>query len=154
MNGVEKKRVRITQEDCDCARFLMRKGYSIKTIAQTLKVDASTVSKIKGADFRLERYLENRKASNKLTAENKKKAAEEVIDYTKAPIEGQMEMDLTPAKTEKKTEGDWRKDFVQSENARMMRFLAAQADEIVKALNAITEELKRLNGGGNDGGET
>lgn len=145
MNGVDKKREQITQEKCDVAKFLFRNGNSMKVIAQTLKVNPSTVSKIKTAGFDLKTYLENRKASNRLTAENKKKTAEEqpeVIDYTTAPIEGQMEMDLTP-EPEKKPE--------MSDNTKMMRFLAGQVGEIVKALNAITEELKKLNGGGNDG---
>lgn len=148
MSGVDKKREQITQEKCDVAKFLFRNGNSMKVIAQTLRVNPSTVSKIKTAGFDLEKYLENRKASNRLTAENKKKAAEEqpeVIDYTTAPIEGQMEMDLTP-EPEKKPE--------MSDSTKMMRFLAGQVGEIVKALNAITEELKKLNGGGNDDGET
>ena len=34
-----------------------------------------------------------------------------------------------------------------SDSTKMMRFLAGQVGEIVKALNAITEELKKLNGG-------
>lgn len=142
MNGVDKKKKEpITQASCDVAKFLFRKGNSMKAIAQTLGVNPSTVSKIKTAGFDLEKYLENRKASNRLTAENKKKAAEdqpEVIDYTTAPIEGQMEMDLTP-EPEKKPE--------MSDSTKMMRFLAGQVGEIVKALNAITEELKKLNGG-------
>lgn len=141
MSGVDKKKAPITQEKCDVAKFLFRNGNSVKVIAQTLRVNPSTVSKIKTAGFDLETYLENRKASNRLTAENKKKAAEEqpeVIDYTTAPIEGQMEMDLTP-EPEKKPE--------MSDSTKMMRFLAGQVGEIVKALNAITEELKKLNGG-------
>lgn len=151
MSGVDKKTFeaevgkQITQEKCDVAKFLFRNGNSMKVIAQTLRVNPSTVSKIKTAGFDLKTYLENRKASNRLTAENKKKTAEEqpeVIDYTTAPIEGQMEMDLTP-EPEKKPE--------MSDSTKMMRFLAGQVGEIVKALNAITEELKKLNGGGNDG---
>ena len=141
MSGVDKKREQITQEKCDVAKFLFRNGNSIKVIAQTLRVNPSTVSKIKTAGFDLKTYLENRKASNRQTAENKKKTAEEqpeVIDYTTAPIEGQMEMDLTP-EPEKKPE--------MSDSTKMMRFLAGQVGEIVKALNAITEELKKLNGG-------
>lgn len=148
MSGVDKKKEPITQEKCDVAKFLFRNGNSMKVIAQTLRVNPSTVSKIKTAGFDLKTYLENRKASNRLTAENKKKAAEEqpeVIDYTTAPIEGQMEMDLTP-EPEKKPE--------MSDSTKMMRFLAGQVGEIVKALNAITVELKKLNGGGNDDGET
>ena len=146
MSGVDKKKEPINQASCDVAKFLFRKGNSMKVIAQTLGVNPSTVSKIKTAGFDLKTYLENRKASNRKTAENKKKAAEvqpEVIDYTTAPIEGQMEMDLTPTEPEKKPE--------MSDSTKMMRFLAGQVGEIVKALNAITEELKKLNGGGNDG---
>lgn len=144
MSGVDKKKEPITQASCDVAKFLFRKGNSMKVIAQTLGVNPSTVSKIKTAGFDLETYLENRKASNRLTAENKKKAAEEqpeVIDYTTAPIEGQMEMDLTPEKAEKPE---------MSAETKMKRFLAGQVSEIVKALNAITEELKKLNGGDGD----
>ena len=140
MNGVEKKTTRITQEDCDCARFLMRKGYSIKSIANTLKCDPSTVSKIKTADFRLETYLENRKASNRKDAERKaarKQKAETETAPAEEQVPGQMVMDLTPA--EEKPE--------MSEAVKMKRFLAGQIGEIVKALNGITEELKKLNGG-------
>ena len=154
MNGVEKKTARITQEDCDCARLLMRKGYTVKSIANTLKCDPSTVSKIKAADFRLEKYLENRKESNRKDAERKKKdkAREEMRKqmekdtgtimeqerkYREAhnPLEGQIKMDLEPEKAE------------MSEAVKMKRFLAGQIGEIVKALNGITEDLKKLNGG-------
>ena len=137
-NGVEKKTTRITQEDCDCARFLMRKGYSIKSIANTLKCDPSTVSKIKTADFRLEAYLENRKESNRKDAERKaarKQKAETETAPAEEQVPGQMAMDLTPA--EEKPE--------MSEAVKMKRFLAGQIGEIVKALNGITEELKKLN---------
>lgn len=152
MNGVGKK-TRITQEDCDCARFLMRKGYSIKSIANTLKCDPSTVSKIKTADFRLDAYLENRKESNRKDADRKKKEKvraelreqaekdRETIqeqEKRRAQLAGQIEMDLQPEKAEKPE---------MSDQTKMMRFLAGQIGEIVKALNGITEELKKLNGG-------
>ena len=147
MSGVDKKkRETITQTSCDVAKFLIEKGSSEDVVAQALGCHPSTVSKIKRAGFDLKTYLENRKASNRKTEENKKKAAEkqpEVIDYTTAQIEGQMEMDLTPTEPEKKPE--------MSDSTKMMRFMAGQVGEIVKALNAITEELKKLNGGGNDG---
>lgn len=154
MNGVEKKTARITQEDCDCARFLMRKGYTVKSIANTLKCDPSTVSKIKAADFRLEAYLENRKESNRKDADRKKKEkmraelreqaakdreAIQEQEKRRAQLAGQMEMDLQPEKAEEKPE--------MSEAVKMKRFLAGQIGEIVKALNGITEELKKLNGG-------
>ena len=142
MNGVERKeKVVITQEECDIARFLFRKGNKITTIAQTIGCNPSTVSKIKAAGFDLKTYLENRRESNRQTAENKKKAAEvpEVIDYTTAPIEGQMEMDLEAAQPEKKPE--------MSDTTKMMRFIASQVDKLTEALNAITAELRKANGG-------
>lgn len=159
-NGVGKK-TRITQEDCDCARFLMRKGYSIKSIANTLKCDPSTVSKIKTADFRLEAYLENRKESNRKDADRKKKEKvraelreqaekdRETIqeqEKRRAQLAGQIEMDLKAAEAKLSINQDDVKPDM-SEAVKMKRFLAGQIGEIVKALNGITEELKKLNGG-------
>ena len=142
MNGVEKrKKEPITQASCDVARFLMRKGNKIKSIAVTLGCDPSTVSKIKAADFNLEKYLEMRKASNRKTAENKAKAAEdpEVVDYTMVPVPGQMEMDLDAATPEKKPE--------MSDTTKMMRFFASQVEKLAEALNGIAAELQKMNGG-------
>lgn len=159
-NGVEKKTVRITQEDCDCARFLMRKGYTVKSIANTLKCDPSTVSKIKAADFRLEAYLENRKESNRKDADRKKKEKmraelreqaakdrETIMEQEKkrqAQLAGQIEMDLKAAEAKLNINPDEVKQEM-SEAVKMKRFLAGQIGEIVKALNGITEELKKLN---------
>ena len=142
MNGVDKrKKEPITQASCDVAKFLFRKGNSMKVIAQTLGVNPSTVSKIKTAGFDLETYLENRKASNRKTAENKAKAAEapEVVDYTMAPVPGQIEMDLDAATPEKKPE--------MSDTTKMMRFFASQVEKLAEALNGIAEELQKMNGG-------
>ena len=142
MNGVEKrKKEPITQASCDVARFLMRKGNKIKSIAVTLGCDPSTVSKIKAADFNLEKYLEMRKASNRKTAENKAKAAEEpeVVDYTMVPVPGQIEMDLDAATPEKKPE--------MSDTTKMMRFFASQVEKLAEALNGIAAELQKMNGG-------
>jgi hypothetical protein len=142
MNGVDKrKKEPITQASCDVAKFLFRKGNSMKVIAQTLGVNPSTVSKIKTAGFDLETYLENRKASNRKTAENKAKAAEapEVVDYTMAPVPGQIEMDLDAATPEKKPE--------MSDTTKMMRFFASQVEKLAEALNGIAAELQKMNGG-------
>ena len=142
MNGVDKrKKEPITQESCDVAKFLMKKGCKIKSIAQTLNCDPSTVSKIKAADFNLEKYLEMRKASNRKTAENKAKAAEapEVVDYTMTPVPGQIEMDLDAATPEKKPE--------MSDTTKMMRFFASQVEKLAEALNGIAAELQKMNGG-------
>jgi len=142
MNGVDKKkRETITQTSCDVAKFLIEKGSSEDAVAQALGCHPSTVSKIKRAGFDLQTYLENRKASNRKTAENKAKAAEdpEVVDYTMVQVPGQMEMDLEAAKPEKKPE--------MSDTTKMMRFFASQVEKLAEALNGIAAELQKMNGG-------
>ena len=69
--ATEVKRHKLTQEDCDIARFFTRRGMKMKEIAKILKVDPSTVGKIQKADFRLTTYLEQRKEMNRKTKERK-----------------------------------------------------------------------------------
>ena len=69
--ATEVKRHKLTQEDCDIARFFTRRGMKINEIAKILKVDPSTVGKIQKADFRLTTYLEQRKEMNRKTKERK-----------------------------------------------------------------------------------
>ena len=73
--ATEVKRHKLTQEDCDIARFFTRRGMKMKEIAKILKVDPSTVGKIQKADFRLETYLEQRKEMNRKTKERKEAEA-------------------------------------------------------------------------------
>ena len=120
MNGVETKRHPVTQEDCNIARFFTKRGMKIKDIATMLNVDASTISKIKSADFRLDQYLELRKESNRKTAENKAKKKIEllpaVLSMPGEQLAGQMQMDLKPETPE------------MSDQTKMMRFQAHQVD--------------------------
>ena len=141
-NGVERKK--ITQEDCDIARFFTRRGMKMKEIGKILGVDASTISKMKAGDFRLDQYLKIRKESNKKQTE--KKTA--VIDLT--PIEtmpsvkqlaGQMEMDLKPAKAAAETPE-------MNDQTKMMRFQAHLADRIIKKMDEILKEMGNLFGDG------
>ena len=127
-NGVGRKK--ITQEDCDIVRFFTRRGMKMKDIGKMLGLDASTICKIKAGDFRLEQYLEIRKESNRKSAE--KKAAETV------QLAGQMEMNLKPeAETPE-----------MSEQTKMMRFQAHLADRIIKKLDEILTELRKMQNGG------
>lgn len=132
MNGVGTKRHPVTQEDCDIARFFTRRGMKLKEIAKMLNVDSSTVSKMKAGDFRLEQYLEIRKESNRKSAE--KKAAETV------QLAGQMEMNLKPEAEAPE----------MSEQTKMMRFQAHLADRIIKKMDEILTELRRMQDGGVD----
>lgn len=143
MNGVGTKKHRITQEDCDIARFFMRRGTKIKDIAKMLKVDASTVSKMKAGDFRLEQYLEIRKESNRKAAENREKKNQEIeveLRPSLMQLAGQMEMNLNQAPETPE----------MSEQTKMMRFQAHLADRIIKKLDEILTELQSIRNGGAD----
>lgn len=139
-NGVERKK--ITQEDCDIARFFTRRGMKMKEIRKILGVDASTISKMKAGDFRLDQYLKIRKESNKKQTE--KKTA--VIDLTPPEtmmkqLAGQMEMDLKPAKAAAETPE-------MNDQTKMMRFQAHLADRIIKKMDEILKEMGNLFGDG------
>lgn len=150
-----KKRHRLTQEDCDTARLLMARQRTLKEIADIIGVDPSTVGKIRLADYNLEKYLEQRKAMNQKTKENKKArkfahVIDEVLEeqglqqlgrdiaggITKGveQVAGQIQMELPEAEEPK-----------QDEQAKLMRFFAAQVDKIAKRLDQLIDVLK---GGG------
>jgi len=66
-----KKKHRLTQEDCDTAKYLMEHRRTLKEIADIIGVDPSTVGKIRVADYKLETYLAQRKEMNRKTKERK-----------------------------------------------------------------------------------
>lgn len=139
-NGVERKK--ITQEDCDVARFFTRRGMKMKEIGKILGVDASTISKMKAGDFRLDQYLKIRKESNKKQTEKKTP----VMDLTPPEtmmkqLAGQMEMDLKPAKAAAETPE-------MNDQTKMMRFQAHLADRIIKKMDEILKEMGNLFGDG------
>lgn len=164
MNGVEVGRGRnITFEEfCDIADKLqdipqkmseteseyfarLKEKYGIKRSRASLQIIRRAMKEFPGdkkaAWARYKDILKEYKARNASKKEMEKLDQEQeqnVVDYSEQ-IKGQMEMDLTQTEPEKKPE--------MSESTKMMRFLAGQVGEIVKALNAITEELKKLNGG-------
>lgn len=147
-NGVEKNRKTITQEDCDIARFFTKRGMKMTEIAKMLQVDPSTISKMKAGDFLLYKYLEIRRESNRKDAERKaaqKKAlADELMQkQAEEQVSGQIEMDLKAAEAKLNIPAEEKPEM--SEQTKLMRFQAHQADRIVKKLDEILAELRRLN---------
>ena len=152
MSGVGIIKTKVTQEDCDVARFFTKRGMKGKDIATMLKVSASTVSNIKAADFHLDQYLEMMKESKRKEAANRKKkeVREEMLEQhrkdrewieehskpAEEQITGQMKMDL-------KTEEPAEEKPEMSDMTKMMRFQAHLADRIIKKLDEILAELRR-----------
>lgn len=129
----EAKKTQITEAICKQAR-LMRKGGANQTeIGLLLGVNPCTISRIEKAGFDLATYTAQRKERR----EKEKRQAEEPRETEELP--GQMEMDLTTAEEPKE----------MSDQVKMMRFQAHQADRIVKAIEEsavmLNTKLDRLN---------
>jgi len=127
-----KERVNITKELCEHVRILAAGGASNQKAAEITGASAATISRIKAAGFDLETF---RKNTEKRVAEENEAARPAAAEEQ---VPGQIRMDLTP---EEKPE--------MSEQVKMMRFQAHQADRIVKAIeeNAVmlNTKLDRLN---------
>lgn len=163
----QKKRHRLTQEDCDTARLLMARQRTLKEIAEIIDVDPSTVGKIRLADYNLEKYLEQRKAMNKKTKEKKKMmkfvhAIDETLEeqglqqlvrevaggITKGveQVAGQIQMDLPEQQTDNPEE-DMRNYFLMRyDDNKQMKFQAALMDKLLKKLDQLIDVLQK--GGG------
>lgn len=138
----EANRTQITETICKQAQ-LMRKGGANQTeIGKLLGINPCTVSRMEKAGFDLATY----KATRRLEKQ-KEKAAKTVITVRAEDIQaamsaeeqvpGQLQMDLTPEKPE------------MSDQTKMMRFQAHQADRIVKAIEEsavmLNTKLDKLN---------
>lgn len=158
----QKKRHRLTQADCDTAKYLMEHRQTLQEIGKIIGVDSSTVGKIRLADYNLEKYLAQRRAMNEKTRENKeaeRKRRDALFNHgpmnavnftvleelgkevaggiTKGveQVAGQIQMELPEAE-----------DPEQVEKAKQMRFFAAQVDKIAKRLDVLIDVLQK--GGG------
>ena len=78
----KKKRHRLTQADCDMAKYLMEHRQTLQEIGKIIGVDSSTVGKIRLAGYNLETYLAQRKAMNEKTRENKKNRYKALVEET------------------------------------------------------------------------
>lgn len=118
------KRAVVDGKLCRHVEILMKGGAKGTEVAEMLGVSEITVSRIKNAGFDYDMFLER----NKIRRNAEKKKAEEPKEEQ---IAGQMEMDLKQA--EEKPE--------MSEQTKMMRFQAHQADEIRKKMDECTVQL-------------
>ena len=143
MKEAKKGKVQITEQICRQVQ-LMRKGGANQTqVAELLRINSSTVSRLEAAGFDLQTYTENRKIRRERERKRNQPAvtltiSAEELRATEEQVPGQMEMDLT--RVEKPE---------MSDQTKMMRFQAHQADEIMKKMDECTVQicakLDRLN---------
>lgn len=126
-------KVAITQEICIAAKLMYDRGKKIKEIALALGPSESAISHLKTAGWNVDAYLNRKKEENAKAAE-KRKTKQEEKKQEPEQIVGQMQMDLKDAEEQKPE---------MSDQTKMMRFQAHQADRIVKLLEEILTELRK-----------
>ena len=164
------KRHKLTQEDCDIARFFTKRRMKLKEIGKIIGVDPSTVGKIQKADFRLEKYLEQRKEMNRKTAERKAADAagarrlnellepmadderdQKVLDQLIREEQAAGRWHKTPPKAEHLM-GQMQMDLepekdpspaAHDDSAKLMKFQAAMMDKLLKKLDELIDALTR-----------
>ena len=167
--ATEVKRHKLTQEDCDIARFFTKRRMKLKEIGKIIGVDPSTVGKIQKADFRLETYLEQRKEMNRKTAENKaarETGARRLNELLEPMVDAERDQKvLGQLIREEQAAGRWPKmppkaehlmgqmqmDLepekdptlaAQDDSAKLMKFQAAMMDKLLKKLDELIDVLK------------
>ena len=129
------KKVAITQDLCRMVELMLKGGAKPKEISEKMRISGATISRIRAAEFDAGKYAEN--TTQRVNAEKAKAAAEEQperepevpgqmqmqlpVDYMAA----QIERELSTAKPE------------QNDQAKMMRFVAAQVDKVIMKLDQI-----------------
>ena len=127
---MKKERTQITQELCDHVKILLAGGANIDKAAQITKTGHATVSRIKAAGFDAEVYRQNQ------MKRTEKKKPELVLTINHEELDGQMKMDLQAAE-EPKAE--------MSDQTKLMRFQAHQADRIMMMQQGVMNKLEKVN---------
>ena len=130
---MKKERTQITQELCDHVKILLAGGANLNKAAEITKTGHATISRIKAAGFDAEVYRKNQQK------QQAKKKPEVVLTIKHEELDGQMKMDLQAAEEPKE----------MSDQTKMMRFQAHQADKIIGQMmvnnDALLMKLDRLN---------
>ena len=135
---MKKERTQITQGLCDHVKILLAGGANLNKAAEITGTGHATISRIKAAGFSAEVYRQNQ------LKRKEKKKPEVVLTINHEELDGQMKMDLQDAE-EPKAE--------MSDQTRLMRFQAAQADKICEKITnqaviineTLLVKLDRLN---------
>ena len=130
---MSKERLTIDQALCDLVRYVLQGGANVQRAAKMTGASTATISRIKAAGFSADRYMENTK--QRLKDERIQQRLEEMKMPSLEPeVPGQMKMEL-PAEEQKPE---------MTEQAKMMRFQAAQVDKLYMMLNRINDNLSQL----------
>ena len=130
---MSKERLTIDQALCDLVRYVLQGGANVQRAAKMTGASTATISRIKAAGFSADRYMENTKQRLKDERIQQRLEAQEMKSL-EPEVPGQMKMEL-PAEEQKPE---------MSEQAKMMRFQAAQVDKLYMMMNRINDNLSQL----------
>ena len=137
---MKKERVVIDQKMCRMVELMMKGGAPTKEICEQMHISKATISRIKSAGFSAEKYAEN--TTQRVKEEKSKVSAAEIIEAVnaEAAVPGQLQMqlpvDYTAAAAQIEREISTAKPE-QNDQAKMMRFVAAQVDKVIMKLDQI-----------------
>ena len=133
---MKKERVVIDQKMCRMVELMLKGGAAPKEISEQLNISKTTVSRIKSAGFSAEQY---EKDKTQRVIEEKTKATAEEQTEREPEVPGQMQMEIPvdymeAAKIEREISTAKPE---QNDQAKMMRFVAAQVDKVIMKLDQI-----------------
>lgn len=133
---MKKERVVIDKKMCRMVELMLKGGAAPKEISEQLGISKTTVSRIKSAGFSAEQY---EKDKTQRVIEEKTKATAEEQPEREPEVPGQMQMQLpvdymAAAKIEREISTEKPE---QNDQAKMMRFVAAQVDKVIMKLDQI-----------------
>ena len=133
---MKKERVVIDQKMCRMVELMLKGGAAPKEISEQLGISKTTVSRIKSAGFSAEQY---EKDKTQRVIEEKTKATAEEQPEREPEVPGQMQMEIPvdymeAAKIEREISTAKPE---QNDQAKMMRFVAAQVDKVIMKLDQI-----------------
>lgn len=152
------KRKDITQEICDQVKFLIKGGATNRKAGRFVGLSATTVSRIRTADYNAEQYRKNNEIRN---AEEKKEAGEYGCVYTgecELPEQGimlteegpvireelQVTGDQVPGQMKMFFQGEGKPPIPIVDETKLMRFLAGKTGEITTKLDKINDNLCQI----------
>ena len=133
---MKKERVVIDQKMCRMVELMMKGGAPASEIGEQLGISKATISRIKSAGFSAEQY---EKDKTQRVIEEKTKAAAEEQPEREPEVPGQMQMEIPvdymeAAKIEREISTAKPE---QNDQAKIMRFVAAQVDKVIMKLDQI-----------------
>ena len=126
---MKKEKTKITQELCRKVQIMLAGGAKGKEVAQLLDIGETTVSRIRAAGYDAAQYNAN---TDRRRIMDKNKEADRKIAEALGQLQGQIRMEM-PQAEEQKPE--------MSEQTKMMRFQAHQADRMIGAQQECVKDL-------------